>query len=289
MEWLLMKFKKDEYILRSLSKIKHKKWELFIISRIIHLLDEPNLEFVCQQLIRKQDNKHYFTDLCFPALELYYEIDEEYHTSKIQEENDQIRKLEIIDATKFEERRIQANNLDLEVVMQNVDKEIYFIKDRKKEYELKRIDTAWNYDVKFDPETYCGKGYIDVEDNVCFHNHRDAMRCFGYTGGHYQRAIWQIPEDDRKIWFPKLYENNDWNNSLVCDGKKIIEQKTNGEDIYDPKHKKRIVFAHNRNILGQIVYKFLGEFKFSEEKSSKKEHVHIRQETRISLRRGELP
>ena len=37
-----MKISKDEYILRTFSKIKHKKWELFVITRIIHLLEDPD-------------------------------------------------------------------------------------------------------------------------------------------------------------------------------------------------------------------------------------------------------
>ena len=45
-------FKRTEYILRNLSKISHKQYELYVISRIVHLLDDPEIEFVCQQLIR---------------------------------------------------------------------------------------------------------------------------------------------------------------------------------------------------------------------------------------------
>ena len=39
---------KDEYLLKNFSKIKHKKWELFVITRILHLLDDTNIEYVCQ-------------------------------------------------------------------------------------------------------------------------------------------------------------------------------------------------------------------------------------------------
>ena len=38
-----MKISKDEYILRNFSKIQHKKWELYVIARIIHLLNDPEL------------------------------------------------------------------------------------------------------------------------------------------------------------------------------------------------------------------------------------------------------
>jgi 2-polyprenyl-3-methyl-5-hydroxy-6-metoxy-1,4-benzoquinol methylase len=42
---------KDEYLLRNFSKIRHKKWELFVISRILHNLNDSNIEYVCQQYI----------------------------------------------------------------------------------------------------------------------------------------------------------------------------------------------------------------------------------------------
>ena len=76
-----MKFSKDEYTLRNFSKIQHKKWELYIITRIIHFLNDPDIEFVCQQLLKTRDGKRYLADLCFPSLKLYYEIDESQHGS----------------------------------------------------------------------------------------------------------------------------------------------------------------------------------------------------------------
>ncbi|WP_375295724.1 MULTISPECIES: AbaSI family restriction endonuclease [Morganellaceae] len=45
---------KDDYILRALSKISHKRWEHYIINRIFHRLNDPELEFLCQQCIRKE-------------------------------------------------------------------------------------------------------------------------------------------------------------------------------------------------------------------------------------------
>ena len=93
-----MPFSRDEYILRNFSKIKHKKWELYVITRIIHLLNDPDIAFVCQQAIRTRNNRRYLTDLCFPGLKLYCEIDEVQHSLEHHRENDQIRQREIIDA-----------------------------------------------------------------------------------------------------------------------------------------------------------------------------------------------
>ena len=42
---------KADYIVKSLSKIKYKSWELYVVSRFIHTLDDLDVEFVCQQLV----------------------------------------------------------------------------------------------------------------------------------------------------------------------------------------------------------------------------------------------
>jgi len=47
-----MSITKTEYILRSLKKITHKKWEFFVISRILHGLSDDEIEFITQQLMK---------------------------------------------------------------------------------------------------------------------------------------------------------------------------------------------------------------------------------------------
>lgn len=101
-----MRITKDEYILRSFSKLRNKKWELYVITRIIHFLNDPEIEFVCQQPIRSKDGNRFLTDLCFPGLKLYCEIDEKHHANEENSYADISREKEILDATGFEEMRI---------------------------------------------------------------------------------------------------------------------------------------------------------------------------------------
>ena len=91
--------------------------------------------------------------------------------------------------------------------------------------------------------------------------------------GHYQRAVWRIPNDERKIWFPKLYRNNDWENILSDNFDKITMRALKGWDITPSGIEKYIVFAHYKNILGQVVYKFLGEFHTSLAESGREEVI----------------
>ena len=145
-----MKISKDEYILRNFSKIQHKKWELYVITRIIHLLNDPELEFVCQQLIKTPDNKRYLTDLCFPQLNLYCEIDELQHSTEKHSLSDDHRMKEIIDASDFIEKRIKIydaefNILDLSYINKEIDLLIDFIRKRKKEFLISNNFITWDF------------------------------------------------------------------------------------------------------------------------------------------------
>ena len=284
-----MAISKQDYILRNFSKIKHKKWELYVITRIIHLLNDPEIEFVCQQIVKTPENKRYLTDLFFPTLKLYYEIDEAQHSSDQHIISDVHRQREIVDATGFVEKRIRVfdeniNDRSLNEINIEVDAFIDFIKKRKKQFISKNNFISWNYETKYSPEPHLKRGYIDVKDNVVFLNHRDTLRCFGYKKGHHQRATWTIKGTKKHVWFPKLYKNNDWNNSLSDDFKTIEMKRTDNSILSDvPGRIESIVFAHYKNLFGQIVYKFLGEFHTSIKESTNYKWVYIRKQTKINL------
>ena len=54
-----------------------------------------------------------------------------------------------------------------------------------------------------------------------------------------------------------------------------------GLTLSDPKEKEWIVFAHYRDLLGQIVYKFLGEFHLSLEESDNSQYIFNRKKSKI--------
>ena len=66
---------KEDYITRSLSNLDFKRWELYVVTRIFHRLNDPEIEFVFQQPIRNSSTRNpYLVDLFFPQLGLYLEI-----------------------------------------------------------------------------------------------------------------------------------------------------------------------------------------------------------------------
>ena len=58
----MRKSDKDEFIFQSFRRISNKKEELYVITRIFHLLDDLEIEFVCQQKVRKPDGEIYLVE-----------------------------------------------------------------------------------------------------------------------------------------------------------------------------------------------------------------------------------
>ena len=53
-------FSKETYVTRNFQKISGKRWELYVITRVIHSLNDPDIEYVCQQYINPPKNNEYY-------------------------------------------------------------------------------------------------------------------------------------------------------------------------------------------------------------------------------------
>ena len=47
---------KEQYIIRNFKKLSGKPWEMYVITRVLHKLDDPEIEFICQQYINPPTN-----------------------------------------------------------------------------------------------------------------------------------------------------------------------------------------------------------------------------------------
>ena len=280
---------KDEYILRSLSKIKHKKWELFIISRIIHQLNDFSVEFICQQLIRKQDGTIALVDLFFPQFDTYLEIDEQQHAHSEHRLADARRSQSIFEVTGFTEKRIAVFNECGDLTLSEVSKEVdCFVSDlitQKNNQGSSFVN--WDFENQFCPEPHIERGYINLTSKAVFRTHRDALRCFGYVKGNYQRGSWRLPYDDKKmVWFPKLYRNQGWDNMLV-DLKTIKEFKNENHAEHLERvlniPRMRITFAHETNTLGQTLYRYKGVFELDEDATSQSGVIYRKVDDEVRL------
>ena len=287
---------KETYVTRNFQKISSKRWELYVITRVIHLLDDPNIEYVCQQYINPPKNKDYYlADLAFPSLKLYLEIDEGQHGSKSHQVADIKRDAEILEATDWECKRIAvfvdngSKKIDkkLDLLNREIDNFVNYVKNKKIKFVNQGKKIIWDYESKFLPQTFIDQQIINVTDNVALLNHRDVLRLFGYQKGHYQRAVWMINKFNEMVWFPKLYPNSDWvnsydeqTNSICMYRKDLMQHPMPSEGDHD-----RIVFAHQKNIFGQTVYKFYGVFKPDLKRTDPIKHYFKRIKKRIDLRK----
>lgn len=138
---------------------------------------------------------------------------------------------------------------------------------------------------------YVETGYLDADDGVAFRTHAEACNCFGHSYKQWYKAMARHPVDpELTIWFPKLYENVDWQNTISDDGEIIRERSRNnnpehfkgflaayreGKDIF-----KRLIFAHERDASGAMVYRFKGLYVIDAETSIRTETVTYRRRAR---------
>lgn len=268
---------KENYVLRSLSKISSKRWEHYVINRIYHRLNDPDIEFICQQCIRKGDN-YYLADLYFPQFDLYLEIDEAHHNHDQALINDARRRFDIAEATGLTEIRISTEGSSLEKIDTSIEEFIERLRQRK--LEAKNF-SPWDYEHRYRPELHIARGFITIGPHSAFRYQRDALRCFGYTKGHFQQGAWNLPPEVVEqielsgkcmVWFPRLYEQKRWQNSLSDDGRIITEINKNSDEAYSERWDIRIVMARSRNALNQTLYRFVGVFEVIPEFSSGNEH-----------------
>jgi uncharacterized protein (DUF4415 family) len=278
---------KSEYIVRSLSKIKHKQWELYVVSRIVHLLNDLDIEFVCQQLVRKKNGGRYLVDLFFPQLGIYLEVDEKGHFEPNSKQLDKLRQREIWDASSLSEERISVYDERMkcyrDVTEINKDVDTFLDKLRAKKNKLLKFE-PWDFEKRYDPIKSILKGYLDVKENVSLRHQVDVLNIFGAGYKGWQKGWWNAKGTNFGVWFPRLYHSREWSNELSEDGNTIIEQKSDKSLIeYEELGKTRIVFGHYSNELGQVVYKFVGVFQNDGKRTTPTKRVHKLVSNRIDI------
>ena len=298
---LMYDLKKDIYIIKSLASIgRRKKWELYVVTRIIHLLKDNDLEFACQQYVKhkKNSDEYSFTDLCFPSLGLYIEVNEKQHDDTKEEDKKRQRAIHAatswtqLDINIYEYRGGDKEYKSLEDINKIIDRVILKIQEKKAYLIAKGETITWDYGKKYDPETYRKRnnGVIDVKHNVVVKYMKDAMGLFGRK---WQSTPWEgifpIPGTNETVWCLKLYDHEKngiiWKNSITENDQKItMKKEKNGEFVEVPEALNRaIVFTHQKNLLGQFEYRFLGVFEPSDKESDRYQVVYSLVESSIDL------
>jgi very-short-patch-repair endonuclease len=257
---------KLEYITRQISRARKKRYEHYVVTRIWHLLNDLSIKFVTQQYVKGLEGRA-LTDMFFPQLKIHIEVDEGFHKNQIVW--DKLRQADIVNATGHEVFRVDVTN-DINIVNQEIDDIIKKLIDKKNGLSDFK---PWDLEAEINPQTYINKGFIDLSDDCAFRTMVDAANCFG--NNYKPKGVWsggaKHPKElDKIIWFPKLYRNEKWNNSISDDEKTITEIsaepdkiKPHIDSVISSKIYYRVVFARVKSPLGDIMYRFRGLYKFN--------------------------
>lgn len=260
--------KKLNYITRQLSRATNKRFEHYVVTRIWHLLSDSSLKFTTQQYVVRP-NGYALTDMYFPQLGTHIEVDEQFHLN--QQEKDIPREADIINATRHHVIRIDTSK-GFDVLNDRIDNVVEELRATKNDlFDFQE----WDIDKEQNPQTYIEKGSIKIEDDVAFRYSYLAANCFGHSYTGFQKGGTKHPKEAGKmIWFPRLYKNGDWNNSISKDEETITEisenpEKTRTHIDFELKNKlnNRIVFARVKSPLGDVMYRFRGEYRLDEDAS----------------------
>ena len=289
--------KRLEFISRSLSKIQHKKFELYVISRIIHKLDDPEIKYVFQQYAARDNNtgKYALIDLYLPQLGIAIEVDEAHHKEQYTE--DEIRQKEI-EQLDIQVERVQCYEKRIEDVNNEIEKIIEKIITKKN--ELGDNFKPWNGLNGY--EYYTNKGYFDINDSTELTSPTEICNCFGFANAAQGGA--RVIDKETILWWPhenyiseeEQDVNSDekkprWYNKLNANGDEIVEKDLNDnsdrfyqDSLSENFRKKRIVFYRKKNMLNEKLYRFVGVFELNVEATcSRKVRVFNRVSDTINL------
>lgn len=100
-----------DYVSSILSKMRHKKYEYYVLSRFWHRLDDLTIEISPQQYIARE-NGFALADLYLPQFNLVVEVDESHHMNLENLSSDQVREKDIIKAINADIYRIPIYSID---------------------------------------------------------------------------------------------------------------------------------------------------------------------------------
>lgn len=279
---------KDEYIFNCFGKIRHKSEELYAITRIFHRLDDLDLEFVCQQKVRKSDGELYLVDLFFPQLSIFLEVNEAYHIEQEQANHDKFRMQQIWEITGWE-AHIISTHVGIERVNKKIDAFIEILRSKKRNLQQSGQFKPWIMSPVEKAALIKKRNYLSVTFNDCLPTQADVTRLFGANHQQWMKGSFPYRKPfavvDKMVWFPKLYQHSVWTNELSTDGQTIFERLTTRATIAltEDLAITRITFGHYKDPLGKTTYLYVGEFSYDREASTDRERVYRRVANKTDL------
>ncbi|WP_404474218.1 AbaSI family restriction endonuclease [Microbacterium aerolatum] len=275
---------------RMLRSITGKRYEVYAISRVIHLLDDPEIELVTQQPIRLENGRLALLDLYLPQFGVGIEVDELHHFSAGSRAADKVREQAIINVASTSIRRVRVDDAaSLTTLKGEVDDLIRSIRQLKADAIAAGTFAPFVYGHRHDTVHWRSVGTVTTSDDIQMHSMVDVLALFGKNVEHWQRGVLRL-SDTLQVWMPALAQEglpsrSDWKNTLSRDELTIVEEQvTDGDFMYD-QDVRSIVFARFKDpVFLTQYYRFLGVFEIAEiDESAKKRVTYTRIASDVDL------
>lgn len=299
---------KVRYLIKTLSRTKRKDYENYVINAIWNRISKK-IRPVTQQYVSnpKDERRHYFIDLYFPLINVGVECDELQH---IANSDDDIAREKIITLTIQDElSKVSLNNnyepchvkiykdlsgqddktvvqlLSYEELEEEINTAVAKIDARISRLSNDEITHDW--DILSPLKYFKNKSVIKTSDSIVFKTQKEINSVIFDTSYVLQKGGYKLPTfednpifDNHIVWYPQLViekpngeklARTDWYNQIIDGGSIIEEYHATRVDEHSPEEKK-IVFAKDKDYLGNDGYKFVGIFALE---GSKKEDDHV--------------
>lgn len=282
-----------DYRARLIHSIRSKQYEAYAISRIVHRLDDPEIELVTQQAVRLRDRSLALLDLYLPQFDIGVEVDELHHLAPRNAESDRVREQKILDVVDLDITRLAVGDAADRLAFQAaIDAFVDDIRARKVVAIERGSFVPFVYGNRHDPEHWIGKGQLSTGDDIKMPRTHFVTALFGANHRGFQSAGYWIGED-LMLWMPVLRQEHvaaraDWENVLSDSEDTITERQLPGSSggTHDYSGYRRVVFARFRDpVLADTYYRFLGVYELVEQTTARAEFRRIA--TTISLPSGE--
>lgn len=299
---------KTRYLIKTLSRTKRKDYENYVVNAIWNRISKK-IRPVTQQYVSNpyDERRHYFIDLYFPLINMGIECDELQHIANcdddieresvigftIQHELSKVKlndNYEVCHVKIYEE--IEGNDgekthrmLSYEELESQIDDAVKKINKRLEEISDEEIEHDWN--ILWPAEYFKDKTKIKTSENVIFKTQREINTIIFNTDYALQKGGYKLPTfegnslfNNHIVWYPQLViekpngeklARTDWYNQLLDGGTVIEEYHATRVDEHDPNEKK-IVFAKDKDYLGNDGYKFVGIFALD---GNRNENEHV--------------
>jgi len=261
---------KIEYISRLFQKTSYKALENYCLTRLWHKLDNNEVKLVPQQYVNRHHDKYALTDVYLPQFKIHIEVNEPVHYNSAERIlADEIRKVEIESKTGHRLFVIDCRK-NLEEVHYEIDSIVDLIREEIVLQKQNKTFKPWQPDIEQNPTYWKEKQQICEADDISLKTVENICTLFDADFNKTKRGYSRLggisyPRGKPyTIWWPAANNRNGWENTLEKNDDIIIEyhtnilKRTNHFNKLINTTELRIVFFHNKDVLGNIGYKFKG-------------------------------